>query len=654
MKMTWFVNLKMAYKLWLGFGVCLGLAVVVGVVAVVKMAHMSELSQDIVCDSVDGLEALGRFQVAGGQFRTLQYRHAIQSDAVDRAKDEDEIRKEQAIADQALSDYGATVIDPVDRRNLSELQSEWQSYERMTDESTTRSHSKSDEQADILQGPRRAQYSHVLSALYVMMDWNKKHSDWYNRQASSTYTTARTTIVGLLFLAMVFGVLVAVVITSYITRSLSAVVERLNRLQSICITGLVKSIRAMEVGDLTVHVEATTNPLDASAKDELGNLAATFNVMLGQTKDTIESFGRSQSSMRTLVTQIRTSANQVDSAAGSLAETSQSIAVATEEITATMHEVASAADQSARAASEVARGNESQAASIHEGSELVGDLAQSVRNVAQEASDAEIAALDASKAAEMGREAVRETVAGMHEIQRTIAESAGVIHKLGESSKQIGTIVQTIEEIAEQTNLLALNAAIEAARAGDAGRGFAVVADEVRKLAERSATATKEIGSLISTVQSQTDLAVAAMQNGVNTVGSKTIVAEQAGDHLTRIHDVVSSVTERVHRIFTETDSMTKAAENVTRAISEVAVVVEQSSAAAEEMSASAEQVSASVTTVADTSVHQSRSAERLMASSAELATVSSTLASLISQFEVGDAVSTVPAPRELKLVKAA
>lgn len=110
---------------------------------------------------------------------------------------------------------------------------------------------------------------------------------------------------------------------------------------------------------------------------------------------------------------------------------------------------------------------------------------------------------EATGAASLGAEVVELTIRNMSRISERVKESATTVERLGNRSDQIGTIVGTIEDIAEQTNLLALNAAIEAARAGEQERGFAVVADEVRALAERTTKATREIGEMIKTVQSE-------------------------------------------------------------------------------------------------------------------------------------------------------
>lgn len=652
--MNWFYHLKTARKLALGFGICLSLAMGVGGVAISHMANLDTISKDIVSGSVEGLLALDNANAGIRQYHLAQYQDVLASSPTDMRLAETDMSTQKGLADAALKSYLTTIQDRQNLKNCTALQTEWQKYTAMTHALLVFSHKNQDRQSvALLNGPMKTQFFRVRDALNTMVVWNAKHGADYSSEAQAAYSSAWTVIVGLLALTVLIGIAVSIVITRYITGAMTQVSERLDRLQQVCITGLGDAIVAMEHGDLTVGVVASTQPIDVSTRDEFGLLAATFNRVLAQTQAMIGSFANSQNSLCLLVTQLQSTAGQVNTAAEALAGTSQQIGAATEEITATMLEVAQASEQSARGASEVAAGSATQAASISEGADLVKQLADAIRSVATDSGTAEQAAVEATHATQAGSASVRETVVGMHAIQRTIAESAQIIQTLGASSKQIGTIVQTIEEIADQTNLLALNAAIEAARAGDAGRGFAVVADEVRKLAERSRGATEEIGDLIETVQSQTKKAVSAMEGGVREVEAKTALAERAGEALTQIEVVVASVTERIHNICTAAEEMTAASDEVSRAMSDVAAVVEESSAAAEEMSASAEQVSASVATVAGTTTQQSVAVEDLVAAASDLSDVSLALSELTARFKVDGNTATETAPA-LTLKKAA
>jgi twitching motility protein PilJ len=151
--------------------------------------------------------------------------------------------------------------------------------------------------------------------------------------------------------------------------------------------------------------------------------------------------------------------------------------------------------------------------------------------------------------AHKGGDAVRRTIAGMNTIRETIQDTSKRIKRLGESSQEIGNIVELIEEIAEQTNILALNASIEASRAGEGSRGFAVVADEVQKLAERSTNATRKIEVLVRTIQSDTNEAVVSMERSTTDVVGGALLAENAGAALDEIEQVSHQIASLVHNI---------------------------------------------------------------------------------------------------------
>jgi methyl-accepting chemotaxis protein len=161
----------------------------------------------------------------------------------------------------------------------------------------------------------------------------------------------------------------------------------------------------------------------------------------------------------------------------------------------------------------------------------------------------------------------------MNSIADRVAKTARTIDNLGSRSDQIGAIIGTIEDIADQTNLLALNAAIEAARAGEQGRGFAVVADEVRALAERTTKATKEISTMIKTIQTETKDAVKSMEVGVQEVEKGTMEAARSGEALGKILEQISTVTSQITQIATAAEQQTSTIHEINNNIQIVADV---------------------------------------------------------------------------------
>jgi Methyl-accepting chemotaxis protein len=139
-------------------------------------------------------------------------------------------------------------------------------------------------------------------------------------------------------------------------------------------------------------------------------------------------------------------------------------------------------------------------------------------------------AVEASNVSRANQSAIESISGNLHAMSEDTRDMAGKVETLSQRASQIGGIVQMIKEITDQTNLLALNAAIEAARAGEQGRGFAVVADEVRKLAERTGNATKEIASLVNSIQDETLLTKDQMEQWAQ----KSLAFSQEGNEATR------------------------------------------------------------------------------------------------------------------------
>ncbi|MBE9527745.1 MAG: type IV pili methyl-accepting chemotaxis transducer N-terminal domain-containing protein [Proteobacteria bacterium] len=234
-----------------------------------------------------------------------------------------------------------------------------------------------------------------------------------------------------------------------------------------------------------------------------------------------------------------------------IVESANKLASASEELASTSKGIEEGANQQTGQTAQVATAMEEMSATVIE-------VAKNAQQVSESSTEAQETAVG-------GGEIVRDTIAAMQEVSESTTITAGMIEKLGESSEEIGSIISVINDIADQTNLLALNAAIEAARAGEQGRGFAVVADEVRKLAERTTTATKEISSMIGSIQTETATAVAAMSEGTEKVENGVKLANATEEALSQIVVGVQSVNDMVRQIATSTEEQSATSDEISR-----------------------------------------------------------------------------------------
>src|SRR5262249_27698900 len=302
--------------------------------------------------------------------------------------------------------------------------------------------------------------------------------------------------------------------------------EAQNKANQEAILRLMNEMGSLADGDLTVQATVT--------EDITGAIADSVNY-------TIEE-------LRVLVGRINSAAAQVTSA--------------TESAQATSVKLLQAAER--------------QSKEIQEAGASVLKMARAINEVSASASKSVSVARQSLPAATKGQEAVSNSITGMGEIREQIQETSKRIKRLGESSQEIGEIVELISDITEQTNVLALNAAIQAASAGESGRGFTVVAEEVQRLAERSAEATKQIGAIVKTIQTDTQDAVSAMEKSTQGVVEGARLSDAAGQALSEIGSVSRQLAQLIEGITTTTEQQAKSANDVATSMQDILNITQQ------------------------------------------------------------------------------
>lgn len=269
--------------------------------------------------------------------------------------------------------------------------------------------------------------------------------------------------------------------------------------------------------------------------------------------------GSMLASLAEMVSSIRRMVQEISRNANQLREGSESISQASQEVAAASQKQSDA--------------TQSMASAIEEMTVSINHISDSARESQTNSSSSVSLSIDGQAKADL---ATREIT----QIETCVVGASQKIKALEEHANQISSIVGVIKEIADQTNLLALNAAIEAARAGETGRGFAVVADEVRKLAERTTTATAEIGDMIRGIQSGTADAVMAMEATLPQVASGVQAATGAAQALSQIKAGAQTTLERIREVADSTKEQSIASDSIAQRVEEISLMVDETSAA--------------------------------------------------------------------------
>lgn len=363
-------------------------------------------------------------------------------------------------------------------------------------------------------------------------------------------------------------------------------------------------------GDLTATVTAR------SEKDEIGK---SLHQMIAGLRELIGGVKENADQLEVSSKHLEENSAQAGKATGQIATTIQQVAQGINQQAESVSKTADSASQMNNAIGDVTKGAQEQEKAVVRASNITAQITASIQQVASNAQTSAKGALETGEIARSGAQTVEDTIKSMQSIKAKVGQSAEKVQEMGKRSDQIGAIVETIDEIASQTNLLALNAAIEAARAGEQGKGFAVVADEVRKLAERSSSATREIGGLIHDIQKTVAEAVTAMNAGAKEVENGVLRANQSGEALYNILSAVEVVNRQVNEIAGAAQDINRASDELVVAMNTVSVVVQENINATSAMLESSSVVSQSIEAFASVSEENSAAVEEVSASTEEM-----------------------------------
>ena len=366
--------------------------------------------------------------------------------------------------------------------------------------------------------------------------------------------------------------------------------------------GLAKQIRSL--GKLFEDIRLGNYEARAKveSQDELGTAAANMNNMLDVVTGLIQSRDERDQIQRSITKLLEEVSGVADGDLSKQAEVTADMTGAIADsfnfmidelrqiigdVQRTSAAVSSSAGQIRNTAEHLASGSEAQSGQILKASSAIGQMTVSIQQVSQKASVAADVAHKARESARAGSETVTKTIGGMEGIRQQVQQTAKRIKRLGESSQEIGEIVELISGIADRTSILALNASIQAAMAGEAGKGFAVVAEEVERLAERSTEATKKISGLIKSIQTDTNEAMSAMEETTQEVVGGSRLADEAGRRLAEIESVSNQLAEIISGIATTSQQQAKGSEEVARSVADISTVTQQTAAGAKQAAGS-------------------------------------------------------------------
>ena len=487
-------------------------------------------------------------------FRILQYGHIVSGSEETRKNYEKEMEQLLAEIDERTALYESYMKKAEDRKLLEEAKKEWATYLEVSEQIMELSQAGESARAgELMAGQAEEYYKSFNEAMAAMVEYNSAGGSAAARKVESTYWFSMVIMLLCAIGAIMVGSTVSVAVRTIVITPLREIAKAMKGIQEGNLDTRLEYEAEDEFGRLSDYIREFMGNLVAIIRDE----SAILEKMAGGNFD-VTSYQKDKyrGDFKSILDSMREIKHELGSTISNISKTSQ--------------QVSAASEQMAVSAQSLAEGSAEQAESVQQIAAMVSDMGEKASNGAKHAEEASNYAGEVKAQAEIGNAQMDRMMSEMDIISQT--------------SKEIESIIGTIEEIAEQTNLLALNASIEAARAGEAGKGVAVVASEIGKLAGQSAEAATNTRELI--------------QKSIGEVESGNGIARTTAEAFYAVNDGIKKVVELNGIVREECENQAQAVNEINEGIEVISGVVESNSAAAQESSATSQELAAHAQTL--------------------------------------------------------
>jgi methyl-accepting chemotaxis protein len=544
--------MRLSTKLVGSFVVLLVFICVLGFFAMYEMGNLNQTTHEMATNWLPATSAVSRVNSLTSYFRRQELVSLLTDDKEERHRYEGLLEEAKQAIDKAIKVYEPLITESEERENFPKFLDEWKQFLRQHEQ--TLALSRQGDHAGAAKVASGEAAKHLQAAqkyLDALVAVNEKGSEKTAARGVDDYASGRLWVIALILAALGIGAVLAVWLVKNVLAQLG---EDPGYLQTVA--------QAVAGGDLNVAFRPVTGQggVYGVFVAMVGNLKAKIAEAEGKTADA----AREAAAAREAMAKAEAASRQAEQAKA------EGMLQAAGRLEGVVAVVTSASDELAAQIEQSTRGSETQAHRVAETATAMEEMNATVLEVAKNSAEAAQTSAKARTMAEEGSKAVDRVASFMEELSRNAHQSQEDMGSLGKQAESIGQILNVISDIADQTNLLALNAAIEAARAGEAGRGFAVVADEVRKLAEKTMTATSEVGAAIRGIQDGTKKNYDNVAQAVAAIGEATALAGQSGQTLGQIVSLVDVTADQVRSIATASEQQSATSEEINRSIEDV------------------------------------------------------------------------------------